>query len=54
MAVDLHHPVYDCLYLSLAVLRRARMVTADERFAKKVQSRPTYVRHIVLLKDMAH
>ena len=32
--------VYDCLYLSLAVARRCRLVTADRRFFTAVGSSP--------------
>lgn len=31
LATDLDHPVYDCLYLALAELEGAVLVTADER-----------------------
>ena len=31
LAVDIDHPVYDCLYLVLAASRQARLATVDER-----------------------
>ena len=31
LAVDLGHPVYDCVYLALAASRLASLATADER-----------------------
>jgi predicted nucleic acid-binding protein len=33
LAVELGHPVYDCLYLTVALRHRTQMVTADRRFA---------------------
>lgn len=33
LAVELGHPVYDCLYLALATARDCPLITADERFA---------------------
>jgi predicted nucleic acid-binding protein len=34
LAVDLGHPVYDCLYLALAAAHAAPIATADERLRK--------------------
>jgi len=36
-AIQLDHPAYDCMYLALAVQRDCRLVTADDRFVRKVQ-----------------
>ena len=36
LARELDHPVYDCLYLSLAEARQSRLVTADPRFLAKL------------------
>jgi predicted nucleic acid-binding protein len=36
IARELDHPVYDCLYLSLAEARQTRLVTADVRFLAKL------------------
>lgn len=33
LAIELGHPVYDCLYLALAIARDCPVVTADARFA---------------------
>jgi predicted nucleic acid-binding protein len=38
IAGQLDHPIYDCLYLSLAEARAAHLVTADMRLLNKVQS----------------
>jgi predicted nucleic acid-binding protein len=35
-AIAFEHPVYDCLYLALAVQRDAQLVTADRRFFQVV------------------
>lgn len=39
LAVELEHPVYDCLYLALALSRDTHVVTADRHFAT-VANRP--------------
>jgi predicted nucleic acid-binding protein len=36
LAARLDHPVYDCLYLALAVQEDTRVVTADRRLAEAV------------------
>ena len=33
LAVEMGHPVYDCIYLALALHHRTHVVTADRRFA---------------------
>ncbi|MBV9991903.1 MAG: type II toxin-antitoxin system VapC family toxin [Alphaproteobacteria bacterium] len=33
LAIDLNHPIYDCLYLALAIRLGTHVVTADRRFA---------------------
>lgn len=33
LAIDLQHPVYDCLYLALAASRSAALATADDTLA---------------------
>lgn len=37
---DLGHPIYDCFYVALAEARGARVVTADQRFLKRVAESP--------------
>lgn len=37
MAIDLHHPVYDCLYLACAERAGGRLATADRRLIATVQ-----------------
>jgi predicted nucleic acid-binding protein len=43
LAIELDHPAYDCFYLELCRTRGIPMVTADNRFARKIaaaNSRP--------------
>jgi predicted nucleic acid-binding protein len=40
IACRLKHPVYDCVYLALAMRERATMVTADKRFLAAVAVAP--------------
>jgi len=39
LAVEIDHPVYDCLYLACAEETAATLITADKRFANKVAGR---------------
>lgn len=43
LAVQLNHPVYDCLYLALARRLRTYVVTADIRFGQAVAEHETYM-----------
>lgn len=36
LSTQLRHPVYDCLYLALALRRNLPVITADRRFALAV------------------
>lgn len=36
LAIELDHPAYDCFYLELCRARGVAMVTADNRFARKI------------------
>jgi len=36
LAVELEHPAYDCMYIALAEMDRAMLVTADKHLARKV------------------
>ena len=53
LAADLEHPVYDCLYLALALERSAIAVTADRRFAAAVKAHPYLTGGVKLLHDLA-
>ncbi len=50
IAVRLDHPVYDCLYLALAEIREARLVTADRRLVSRVGDTPWH-RYVVSLDE---
>jgi len=50
-AMELDHPVYDCFYLALAEKRSTQLVTADERFLRKVKDVGIYANSIVHVTD---
>ena len=37
LAIEIGHPIYDCIYLALALHHRTHVVTADRRFASAVR-----------------
>jgi predicted nucleic acid-binding protein len=51
IAFELQHPAYDCLYLAVALAERARLVTADEAFARAALAHPVYRNAVSLLGD---
>jgi len=51
LALALGHPVYDCLYLALAVRERTRLVTADRQFARVVREDRTLSGHLQVLGE---
>jgi predicted nucleic acid-binding protein len=53
LAGDLDHPVYDCLYLALAIQEQRPVITADRRFCNVVQGHPYLSGHIRALEDFA-
>lgn len=52
LALDLGHPIYDCIYLAAAVASDRILVTADERFAAKVRTSVGSAERIKLLADL--
>lgn len=48
IALALDHPIYDCFYLALATVERARLVTDDDRFLAKLRGTPWQDHAIVL------
>jgi predicted nucleic acid-binding protein len=40
IALDLDHPIYDCLYVALAAARDCRLVTADARLLGRLVKSP--------------
>jgi predicted nucleic acid-binding protein len=49
LALELGHPVYDCLYLALAKRLGTYVVTADKRFGQAVADHGTHIAHIRVL-----
>lgn len=39
LSMELHHPVYDCLYAAVAHRESGRLITADQKFARKLKRR---------------
>lgn len=54
LALDLRHPIYDCLYLALALDRGVRMVTADQGFVRAIRARTDLADRVVLLSELTH
>ena len=46
LALELDHPVYDCLYLACAEATGSTLITADRAFAGKAAGGPLDVRYI--------
>ena len=44
LALELNHPLQDCVYLALAERLEAALVTADEKFAAKARRRHPRIR----------
>ena len=54
LALQLNHPVYDCLYWALAKRLGTYVVTADTRFGQAVARHGTHVGHIRVLSPIVH
>lgn len=52
LSMTLRHPIYDCLYLALAMERDCRLLTADVRFRDLVEARSALGPSVVLLSEM--
>jgi len=52
VALATDRTAYDCMYLALAIHRKCRLVTADERFVNALASTPfaKHVRHVTRLR----
>ena len=48
LALELGHPIYDCTYLALALREELPLVTADQKFAARLQ-RSGYTRLLELI-----
>lgn len=53
LASELGHPVYDCLYLAVALRRDATVVTADGGFVEAASRNPIYRDRVRLLESFA-
>ena len=49
LAMELKHPVYDCLYLAAAIREDSHVVTADRRFYAVAQAAPDLADRVRLL-----
>jgi predicted nucleic acid-binding protein len=49
LALALGHPVYDCLYLALAIRENTHVVTADQRFVAAVDRSPAHAGAVRML-----
>jgi predicted nucleic acid-binding protein len=54
LATELRHSIYDCLYLALALDKRAPLVTADGRFVEAVRRHRALSGAVALLTETAH
>jgi predicted nucleic acid-binding protein len=52
LAIATDRAVYDCLYLAMAIDRKCRLVTADERFVNALAATPLakHMRHVAKLR----
>jgi predicted nucleic acid-binding protein len=39
LAIEIKHPIQDCIYLALAISEQSRFVTADDKFKRKLAGR---------------
>jgi predicted nucleic acid-binding protein len=49
LALELAHPIYDCFYLSAAIQKDTRVVTADRKFFEKARGQPGLADRVALL-----
>jgi len=53
LSAELDHPVYDCLYLALALRHGAPVITADRRFAALAQKSAALSSSLIALDSLA-
>jgi predicted nucleic acid-binding protein len=51
ISLDLRHPVYDCVYLALALQLGIPLITADRRLVSAVRRKKSLGIHLVALSD---
>jgi predicted nucleic acid-binding protein len=54
LATQLHHSLYDCLYLALALGERVQLITADQRLVDSIRRDGTLAGSVILLTETAH
>lgn len=52
ISTELHHPVYDCLYLAAAIREDASVVTADLRFSRIAASHAAFAGRVRALDEV--
>lgn len=53
LAADLDHPVYNCMYLALAIQEQRPVVSADRRFCNVVREHPYLAKQMPPLESLA-
>lgn len=53
IACDLGHPIYDCVYLAAAERFGATLVTADQRFMRRISASGRPYGHVRMITDAA-
>lgn len=53
LSIELNHPVYDCLYLALALQSGVPVVTADRRFAALAQKSTMFSNSLIALDSLS-
>jgi len=51
LAFQINHPVYDCIYLALAIRLDGKLITADRPFAEAVRRHQNVAGRVVLLGE---
>lgn len=52
LAFEMRHPVYDCVYLALALQREIPLVTADNRLVAAARKFPRLAGHLLPLSEV--
>ncbi len=52
LALEWRHPVYDCLYVALAIRRNLPLVTADRRLAAAARRQKKSTVRVILLAEL--
>jgi predicted nucleic acid-binding protein len=53
LALLLAHPIYDCLYLALALQTHTPLVTADRRFVAAIGAHERLAASVILVDELA-